>query len=185
MLWKRLELGEDEVLQLKRFMEETRDKREYMRALIVLMRTQKPYRQIAKGLNVALSTAYNVVRRYITGGIDGLRNRKRGGRKPRIGEEKEIIVELSLKNPQLFGFVKNNWSLRAFSKFLTEELGIKVSKSHVHRILMEAGVVYKRLKTRVKSRDGGYGEKAREIKSYKRVLKALEKGVILAFEDET
>ena len=89
---------------------------------------------------MVLSTVYNAVRRYITGGIDGLRNRKRGGRKPRIGEkEKEIIVELSLKNPQLFGFVKNNWSLRALSKFLTEELGIKLSKSHVHRISWKQG----------------------------------------------
>ena len=176
MPWKRLEFGEEDASELKRFMRETHDKQEYRRALIALMRAQKPYRQIARELGVALSTVYNAVRRYKKNGIDGLRNRKRGGKKLRIGkEEREVIVEISLKNPQLFGFIKNNWSLRALSKFLTQELGIKVSKSHIHRILREAGVVYKRPKTIVKSHDEEYEEKVKEIENYKKVSKALEK----------
>ena len=107
MPWKRLELGEEDVLELRRFMRKTSDKQEYMRALIVLMRTQKPYRLIAKELKVALSTVYDAVRRYTKNGIDGLRNRKRGGKKQRIGEEeREVIVELSLKNPQLLASLR-------------------------------------------------------------------------------
>ena len=120
-------IGGEEVFELKRFMKRTSDKQEYMRALIVLMRTKKPYRQITKELNVALSTTYTAVRRYKKNGIDGLRSKKRGGKKSRIEkEEREVMVELSLRNPQLFGFVKNNWSLRALSKFLIQKLDVCV-----------------------------------------------------------
>jgi len=176
MPWKRLELKGEEISELKSFMRGVREKEEYMRALIVLMRTEKPYRQIAKELGVALSTTYHAIRRYKERGIDGLRSVKGGGRKRRIREEERgVIVEVVLKSPQLFGFIKNNWSLRALSKFLTVELGIEISKSHVHRMLREAGIVYKRPKTWVMSQDKDYEEKSKKIENYKKVAKAMVK----------
>jgi hypothetical protein len=54
-------------------------------------------------------------------------------------------------------------------------VGVKIGKSHVWRILHEAGVVYKRPKAAVRSPDPDYEEKAVKIRGYKQVASALQK----------
>jgi len=54
-------------------------------------------------------------------------------------------------------------------------VGIKISKSHLHRILHELGLSYKRPKAYVKSKDKDYEEKKKALEGYKKISKALLK----------
>jgi transposase len=157
-------------------MKETKNKQEYMRAIIILMRKEKPYRRIAKELGIALSTVYFTVKRFEKEGIEGLKNKPHNGRKPKITkEQREKIKEIALKSPKMFGFLKNTWNIRKLARFLSDEIGIKVSRAHLWRILKEEGIVYKRAKTWVKSSDKDYEKKATKIRNYKRIVAAFLK----------
>ena len=101
---------------------------------------------------------------------------RRLGKKPRIGEkEKKLIAEIALKSPKAFGYLKNDWSIRFLANHLSKEVGIKISKSHLHRILHELGLAYKRPKAYVKSKDQDYEIKKKALESYKKIAKALLK----------
>jgi transposase len=56
---------------------------------------------------------------------------------------------------------------RLLARHLTEELGIRISKSLVWLILKELGIAYKRPKAVVESPDPEYEEKARILEEYK------------------
>ena len=79
------------------------------------------------------------------------------------------------QDPKLFGFLKGRWVVRDIAKEIEKETGIKISKSHVERILDELGLSYKRPKLHVKSDDPNYYRKKREVRNYKRIAPALEK----------
>ena len=69
-------------------------------------------------------------------GTKGLEIRKPGGTKFRItGEDREIILSVLFNDPNIFGYIRNTWSLRSLAKCLTEELDIPISFKHLQRIL--------------------------------------------------
>jgi transposase len=87
------------------------------------------------------------LKQYKSIGIEGLKTKPHPGKKPRIGKkEKKIIAEIALKNPKSFGYLKNDWSIRFLARHLSKELGIKISRAHLHRILHEIGLFIKDLK---------------------------------------
>jgi transposase len=79
------------------------------------------------------------------------------------------------KDPKLFGFLKGRWVVRDIAKEIGKESGVEISKSHVHRMMDEIGLSYKRPKLHVKSDDPNYARKKREVKNYQRIASALEK----------
>jgi len=169
-------LTEAELGRLRAFMESC-DKEEYRRALAVVQRAQGvPHRRIASTLGVHVRNVFRWVERYRRIGVDGLRTRRPPGKKRRIDQGERLrIREVALQSPRLFGYLKNDWSLRLLAHHLTEELGIKVSRAHVARILHEMGLVYKRPKAYVESPDPDYSAKKRAVEGYKRVSRALAK----------
>jgi len=174
---KPLLLSKGEESALKRFVRQTRDKGEYRRGMAVLYKAQGlSYRGIARALQTDLKGVFRWVKRFREGGVDGLRTRPKPGRRPRIGDaERRLIAETVLKSPRLFGYLKNNWSLRLLAKHLTKELGIKISNQHLWRILHQLGVVHKRPKAWVQSPDPDFEEKAHKVAGYKRLAPALSK----------
>ncbi|MCL5066887.1 MAG: winged helix-turn-helix domain-containing protein [Thaumarchaeota archaeon] len=89
---------------------------------------------------------------YAKSGIDGLSRKYSNGRPPKKKTKaKKIIPELMKKDPKLFGFLKGRWVVRDIATEIEKEAGIKISKSHVERILDELGLSYKRPKLHVKS----------------------------------
>ncbi len=65
--------------------------------------------------------------------------------------------------------------VRDIAKEIEKESGIKISKSHVERILDELGLSYKRPKLHVRSDDPNYSRKKREVHNYKQIAPALQK----------
>ena len=162
---------------LEKFIRETKDKQEYARATAILMRWRgKKAKDVAKELNVTMRTVFGWERAYRAGGVDALRKKKASGRpaykKPAA---RKLIPELMKKDPQAYGYLKGRWVVRDISKALKEE-GVDISRTHVHRLLGELGLSYKRPKLDVKSDDpSSYARKAREVRAYKQIAPALEK----------
>jgi len=172
----KLRLDRKEKRELKRLLSVTQDKKEYRRALGVLMRAQKRrVKDIARELNVSIDAVERWLRAYRKRGIDGIRARKPSGRPVRIrGVAVKRMRELLKQDPQAFGFLKGRWVVRDIAKALSAE-GIKVSRSYVHDMLKGLGLTYKRPKLDVKSNDPNYYRKAKEVRNYKQAASALAK----------
>jgi len=158
-------------------MKDTRSKREYRRVSAILEKADGlTYKAIAMKHGVDVKTVQRWIEAYETHGLDGLRDQSHPGRPSRFSQaEKRRIVKLALKDPRLFGYLRNGWNVRLLARHFTKEIGIKISKSHVWRILHEAGIVHKRPKATVKSPDPDYERKAEKVRGYKRIAPALQK----------
>jgi len=172
----KLKLDRKRKRELKRLLSVTHDKKEYRRALGVLMRAQKKrVIDIARQLNVSIDAVERWLRAFRKRGIEGIMVRKPSGRpatkrKPAEARMKELLKQ----NPQAFGFLKGRWVVRDIAKALSQE-GIKVSKSYVQDMLCGLGLTYKRPKLDVKSNDPNYYRKASEVRRYKQTASMLEK----------
>jgi len=175
---KRLVLSKVEKHGLLGLIKGTRSKREYRRVSAILEKAGGlTYKAIAIKHGVDVKSVQRWLESYEAYGLDGLRGKPHPGRPSRFSQaERRRIVKLALKDPRLFGYLRNGWNVRLLAKHLTKEVGIKIGKSHVWRILHEAGVVYKRPKAIVESPDPDYVEKAAKVRGYKRIAPALQKG---------
>jgi transposase len=174
---RRIELSVAERRSLLGLMKATRSKHEYREASAILEKANGlTYKTIAEKHGVHRETVKRWVRAYAKYGLEGLRDKPHPGRPSGYTEaQRRRIVELALKSPRLFGYLKNDWSVRLLSKHLTREAGVKIGKSHIWRILHEADIVHKRPKATVKSPDSDYERKAGKVRGYKRIAPALQK----------
>ncbi|MDX1371938.1 MAG: helix-turn-helix domain-containing protein [Nitrososphaeraceae archaeon] len=161
---------------LKSLMKNTADKRHYRRLLAVLQKSSgRTFEDIAKELGVNIRTVQRWIPAYLEMGTKGLEIRKPGGTKSRITDEnKEIMLSVLFNDPNIFGYIRNTWSLRSLAKCLTEELDIPVSFKHLQRILKDMGIRCKRPKLELEH-GSDYEEGKRKVKNYKKVASALKK----------
>jgi len=165
---------------LERFVSTTNDKVEYIRGTALLMRAKRrKVKGVAQELHICMGAVFKWTSIYRRSGVDGLKRRHPSGRPPVVKDKaKKIIPELMKKDPKLFGFLKGRWVVRDMVSALKSE-GIRMSKSHMHRMLRELGLSYKRPKLTVKSPDPHYRVKERMVKNYKKAAPALEKRGLL------
>ena len=175
----RLELSTVQKKELISFMKNTHDKEEYRRASAIKQKMEGiPYRTIAKNLGVNYRNVYDWINNYRKYDLDGIRNkRKNGGRKPVISthKNKETIRDIVLnKSPQMFGYLKNTWSIRLLATYLSSLLKMNVSPMQTWRIIQDLGIVYKEPKLELEKGDD-YEEKKGKIDRYKKISSALFK----------
>ena len=103
-------------------------------------------------------------------GTKGLEIRKPISTKFRITDEnREIMLSVLFNDPNIFGYIRNTWSLRSLAKCLTEELDISISFRHLQRILKDMGIRCKRPKLELEHDDGpDYEEGKKKVKNYKK-----------------
>ena len=78
---------------------------------------------------MSIRTVQRWISAYLQIGTKGLEIRKPGGTKSRITDEnREIILSILFNDPNIFGYIRNTWSLRSLAKCLTEELGIPINQ---------------------------------------------------------
>ncbi len=171
---KILELDRREIEAIREFATATRSVREYKRAQAILYKARgMTSEQIAQLLGVNWSTVQRCLARYKKYGVAGFKDKARPGRKPKLTREgKEKLLKTVLKNPRLFGFLKNNWSLGMLRLYLKKETGIDISEVHIWRLLHKHGIVYKRPKLVALEKRGKGAEK---VENYKRIARALQK----------
>lgn len=92
-----------------------------------------------------LGVADGMVRLWITrftaDGLDGLRDRRRGGRPPTYTPEQVgTLIVASLPDPQALGLSFGSWTLDRLAVYLQEEHGIALKRSRIGEILQREGV---------------------------------------------
>ena len=134
--------------------------------------------EIAKELGCHLKTVRKRIHRFNDEGMDGLGDRPRAGRKPRLTQpERSKIIALVAKNPPGKLVTEPDGVLRAEDETKTAywtldalaetawEIGIEISRSQVRRILLAEGVRWRRTRPWAKSPDPEFVPKDRRSSS--------------------
>ena len=111
-------------------MKNTSDKKNYRRLLAVIQKSNgRTFEDIAKEHGVSIRTVQRWISAYLQMGTKGLEIKKPGGTKSRITDEnREIMLSVLFNDPNIFGYIRNTWSLRSLAKCLTEELDIPINQ---------------------------------------------------------
>ena len=103
---------------------------------------------IKDDVGVADGTVRLWITRFNARGLDGLRDRRRGGRPPtytpeQVGE----LVAASLSDPQDLGLPFASWTLDRLATYLQEEQGIAIKRSRIGEILQAEGLRWRHQET--------------------------------------
>ena len=106
------------------------DKRHYCRLLAIIQKSNsKSFEDIAKQHDLSIRTVQRWISAYLQMGTKGLEIRKPSSTKSRITDEnREIMLSVLFNDPNIFGYIRNTWSLRSLAKCLTEELDIPINQ---------------------------------------------------------
>jgi transposase len=84
-------------------------------------------------------------RRFADEGRDGLLDRPRRGRPPKLSaEDRAFLVSALEQGPQAYGLPVTIWSIRDLQALLARERGVTVSVYTVHRVVQALGFRYRR-----------------------------------------
>ncbi|MGH2602853.1 MAG: helix-turn-helix domain-containing protein, partial [Dehalococcoidia bacterium] len=103
-------------------------------------------------ITTALGVADGTVRLWITrfneAGLEGLRDRRRGGR-PATYTPAEVgtVIAASLTNPQDLGLPFGSWTLDRLAAYLAEEQGIIMKRSRIGALLQREGLRWRQQET--------------------------------------
>ncbi len=112
-------------------------------------------RAIQTELGVADGTVRLWIARFNGGGLEGLRDRRRGGRPATYtAEQVGDLVAASLTNPQDLGLPFASWTLDRLAAHLHEAKGIAISRSRIGEILQAEGLRWRRQETWFGERPG-------------------------------
>jgi transposase len=103
---------------------------------------------IKASLGIADGTVRLWITRFNAEGLDGLRDRRRGGRPAtytpeQVGE----LVAASLTNPQDLGLPFGSWTLDRLTAYLNEDRGIAIKRSRIGEILHAEGLRWRHQET--------------------------------------
>ena len=162
--------------QLRQFMAQTKDKREYRAADGLLLRAEgRSADDVAHRLGVTIKQVFVWTRKFRSTGVAGLRMKKSTGRKTTKADvAKPIIVRIIDKDPQAFGYLKGRWVLRDIARELKKE-GVPMHYSSVYRMLGDLDLVLKSPRLRAPGSIKKNYRKREEIRRYKRIAPALLK----------
>ncbi len=171
-----IELTSSQKRELRKFMQSTKDVREYRASQGILLRAQgKTAEEVSQQFNVKRDRIFVWCRNYKKKGIIGLKMGKPTGRIPKKSTKaKKLIPELLTKEPQAFGFLKGRWVVRDIAKALKEE-DINISFKQVHRVLNDLDLTLKQPQLRAPGSIKKNYRKRKQIRNYRRIAPALKK----------
>jgi transposase len=109
--------------------------------IIRLASRDRPHRDIAADLGIALRTVQRWLNRYLEHGLAGLRSRKAKGAEAKIppdsaGEIRRWVIE----GPQAQGLDRANWTHAELAEHLTRTHGIRASRSAMQRFCQKLDI---------------------------------------------
>lgn len=130
------------------------------RAAIVLRSAQKErVPAIARGVGVSEVTVRKWIRRFTAEGLESLQERPRSGRPPQYSEvERGQVIQTALTPPKQLGKPFCHWTLDLLTEHLRQE-GVRMDRSHVHRVLRAEGVKWQKERTWFASPDPAFALK--------------------------
>lgn len=152
------------------------------RWMIVLSARGFTAQQIAEIQGVADVTVYKWLDRFDEGGPEGLYDREREGRPPKIDEEVEQEIKRVIGTPPPEeGYNASRWTAPRLARHLEDKLGVEVHPETVRRALRRLEFTWKRPRRKLPP-DPNYAEHAQAL--IEAVATAGAETTVL-FEDET
>jgi len=125
--------------ELKALARRQRDARLLLRLqIIILARRGSTAPQIAAALSSSRRTVQDWVRRYNTQGIDGLRERRRGGNQRKLTDrqERELMAHLDAQADDPRGGLRRGHDVR---RWITDQFGLPFSLPGAYKLLHRLG----------------------------------------------
>jgi transposase len=117
--------------------------------------------------------------RFSSAGREGLADRSRGGRPPKLTADDRAFVEEALdRGPQAYGLPITVWTLRDLQALLQRERGVAVSVVTVHRVVHALG-----FRSRRPRHDLTHRQDRAAVAAAKQVLDWLQKKQLLSPSD--
>jgi transposase len=141
-------LTSEQVQQVTQAMNNDRrpEVRQRATAIHLLSLGHKP-KDVANMMAVSASTVYGWHRRWREGGIEGVVNRPKSGRKPTADaaycKQLKQIVD---KDPQQLGYDFTMWTAERLMQHMAKLTGKELSVGHFREVLKQNGFVYRRPK---------------------------------------
>jgi len=137
-------LSNEEVEELIKFMQTVRDARLYRRAQAVWLNyLGKSILEIAKIINVNERTIYRWLYAYKKEKLGGLFINFSSGRPPKIDEKyKELLLETIRKDPKVFNYPTDRWTLKLLTQHMAWMTGTEVSSQRIRQILFSYKIVF-------------------------------------------
>jgi transposase len=102
---------------------------------------------VAEMQAVSKPTVYGIIKRWKSGGIEGLANRPRSGRPPKADDRYNSALEAVIeKEPQELGYDFTVWTVDRLRLHLEKETGIALSEARLRALLKRKGYRYRRPK---------------------------------------
>ncbi len=178
----------DEIGEAKSDLQRIRDKtsslpteRQWASILLMLL-TGLTQRGVARALGCARSTVTTVVSRFRQGGVVAIRDGRRD--KHRLEKRDGILAllpRLTAKQPDDFGWKRTTWTVELVCVEVVHQLGVKVSRSHMGRLLKEAGCRRMRPKPVVSKAPE---DKEQQIAVLRKELAELPSSDVVLYSDE-
>jgi transposase len=129
---------------------------------------------IARALQLTEATVRVWLKRFETGGVDGLKDAPRRGRPPVYRpEEVAEVIAASLTKPDDLGLPFGSWTLDRLTTYLKEQKGLAIGRSRIATLLQEEGLRWRTQETWFGERvDPGFVQKrGRSSRSMRRHLR--------------
>jgi transposase len=160
-------LSEQQRAELDQLYRKTEVPRVRTRAQMVLLSAEKRLKaeEIADVVRESSVTVLRWLHRYISEGIEGLKDAPRVGRSLVVTEAfRKRLLEVVRRRPRSLDLEYSMWTLQRLADFLAVETGIRVSDETIRRELAKEGIVFSRPQHTISSPDPEYQVKKRRSK---------------------
>lgn len=124
-----------------------------------------PKKNISQYLNIPAGTIYEYIRRYKTGGVKRLLNRKTISKKKfEMPVYTEEVFSILHSPPSSHGFNRTTWKLSDIQKVM-EKKNLSIHRRYISRIINSAGYKVTKARVRLTSNDPDYRKKLNNIKN--------------------
>lgn len=161
-------LSEHQRADLDQLYRKTEVPRVRTRAQMVLLSAEKRLKaeEIAEVVRESAVTVLRWLHRYISEGIEGLKDAPRAGRSLVVTEAfRKRLLEVVRRRPRSIGLEYSMWTLQRLADFLAEETSIRVSDETIRRELRKEDIVFSRPQHTISSPDPEYQVKKRRLKT--------------------
>ena len=166
-------LRRSEKAEVRRLIRKGSDARVVRRAQMVHLSSQgKKCGEIAELLGFTVPTVHRAIDEFNARGVDGLPDRPRSGRPPKVTERYVTCLKEAVRtSPIELGYAFASWTLSRLREHLGRQCGVVLHPGYLSRLMARHGIVYRRPRHVM-----GHLRDEREYDEKKAFLEFLKKG---------
>jgi len=166
-------LRRSEKAEVRRLIRKGSDARVVRRSQMVHLSSQgKKCGEIAELLGFTVPTVHRAIDEFNARGVDGLPDRPRSGRPPKVTERYVTCLKEAVRtSPMKLGYAFASWTLSRLREHLGRQCGVVLHPGYLSRLMARHGIVYRRPRHVM-----GHLRDEREYDEKKAFLEFLKKG---------